>query len=107
MPESSDFKRMPAVERAVSDITPQDIRVRVTGTVLDKQGDRIVLDDGTGKINVNFSQPVETEPQKLVRVFGKVISVESGFELEGEIIQDMSGLDLGLWKKVREKESQT
>lgn len=106
MPESSgqDFRRMPAKERAISEITPQDIRVRVIGTILDKQDDRIVLDDGTGKIDVSFEKPVDSETNKTVRVFGKVISMEGGIELQGEVIQDMDGFDMELWRKVKGKE---
>ena len=104
MPEGSDFRRMPAAERLVSEITAQDMRVRVIGTVVDKREGRIVLDDGTGKIDVTFEQPPEVEPQKIVRVFGRVISMEGGLELQGEVVQDLDGFDLDLWKKVKDLE---
>lgn len=104
MPESSDFRRMPAVERTVSEITPQDIRVRVIGTVVDQKDGRMVLDDGTGKIDVTFEKPPEKDSKGLVRVFGKVISMEGGMELQGELVQELDGFDLDLWKKVRELE---
>ncbi len=44
------------------------------------------------------------KPKQLVRVFGRVIPVESGFELQGEIMQDMSDLDLDLYKKTKKLE---
>jgi hypothetical protein len=94
-------RRMPSVKRKISEIKAEDIRVSILGTVIDKQGERIVIDDGTGKIDVAFDRVVEAEPKKLVRVFGRVIPMENGFELQGEILQDMSGLDLELYNKVR------
>ena len=36
----------------------------------------------------------------MVRVFGRVIPVENGFEMQGEIVQDMSQLDIELHRKV-------
>jgi len=93
-------RRMPSVERKISGIKPEDIRVRVMGTVIDKQGNKLVIDDSTGKIEAVFEEPVNTELNKMVRVFGRVIPIEDGFELQGEIIQDMSQLDLELHKKL-------
>lgn len=103
---SGDFqRRLPAVERNISDIKQDDIRVRVIGTVLDKQGNRIVLDDGTGKVDVGFEGPPEVESGQLVRVFGRVISLENGFEIQGELVQKLDGLDMKLRKKVMELEN--
>jgi len=100
-----DFqRRLPAAERAISEIKKDDIRVRVTGTVLDVQENRIVLDDGTGKIDAVFDKPPEVEANQLVRVFGRVISLENGFELQGEFAQKQDGLDMELRKKVLELE---
>ena len=109
MPEgtqSSEFqRRMPAVDRQVSEIKPEDIRVKVTGTIVDVQGTRAVLDDGTGKLEMSLGE-LKAEPQKLVRVFGRVMAQEGGLELQAEILQDMSGLDLELMRKIREAEKQ-
>ncbi len=93
-------RRLPAKERNISDIKPEDIRVGVTGTIIGKQGNIIVLDDGSGKVNVSFEEPVKFRENQLVRVFGRVMPLESGVEIQGEIMQDMEGLDLELKKKV-------
>lgn len=93
-------RRLPAYDKKIADIGKDDVRVRLLGTVIDRKENVIVLDDGTGKINVVFAEPVETEANKRVRVFGRVISTEGGFEIEGEILQDMSEMDLELYKKV-------
>jgi len=96
---TEDFKRSPAVARTIAEMKPEDLRVRIVGTVIDKTGNTVAIDDGTGKIEVNFKEEIKTETGKLVRVFGRAIPTDSGFELEGEIIQDMSKLDMDLYKK--------
>ena len=93
-------RRMPSVERRVSGIKAEDIRVRVMGTIIDKKENSLVIDDGTGKIAVFFEEPVSGELNQMVRVFGRVIPVENGFEMQGEIVQDMSQLDVELHKKI-------
>jgi hypothetical protein len=101
----ADFRRrLPSVYRQVSEIKPEDMRVSVIGTVIDKAEDGLVLDDGTGKIDITFAGPLEADVNGLVRVFGRVIPMEEGFQLQGEIIQDMTGLDLELLKKVKQLE---
>ncbi|MEE9323411.1 MAG: replication protein RepA [Candidatus Aenigmarchaeota archaeon] len=108
MPESLEGfvspRRLPAYEKKVAEIGKDDIRVRLLGMVIDRKDNVVVLDDGTGKINVVFAEPVVTEANKRVRVFGRVIPSEGGFEIQGEILQDMSDVDLELYKKVTELE---
>lgn len=101
MPEFQDFqKRMPSVDRIVSAIKQDDVRVAVIGTVIDNQENRIVIDDGTGKLAISFEEPVAAENAKLVRVLGRVIPMDSGVELQGDVLQLMDGIDMELKKKV-------
>jgi hypothetical protein len=104
MPEESQdrpsVRRMPSLLRNVSEIGSGDMRVSLIGTVIDKQDNLAVIDDGTGQIKVSFEKSPETPLNGLVRVFGRVLPMENGFELQGEIIQDMKGLDVGLLKRV-------
>ena len=95
-------RRIPSVDRRISDIMAEDIRVSVIGTVIDKQDDSIMLDDGTGKISIGFDNAVDVETDQIVRVFGRVMPIESGFELQGEIVQDMRGLDREMLKRLRD-----
>lgn len=69
IPEATIRKRAPAVDRKISEIKPTDARVRILGTVIDKQEDKIVVDDGTGKIEIGFDGPVNVEINQFVRVF--------------------------------------
>jgi len=97
-------RRLPSINRSVTEIGRGDIRVRLLGTIIDRKDNVIVLDDGTGKINITFEEPVNFEANHLVRVFGRVIQMEEGFEIQGEIIQDMKGLDLEMHRKVSDLE---
>lgn len=102
MAEDAGFqRRLPAVSRQVAEIRPEDIRVSILGTVIDKQEGTLVIDDGTGRVHVTVEEPI-TEAGRLVRVFGRVIPLENGAELHGELIQDMTGLDMELYKQVEE-----
>lgn len=99
-----DFRRrLPCADRKVSEIGSEDIRVRVTGTVVDSNEGRAVVDDGSGQITVNTGDQT-LEAGKLLRVFGRVIPVENGYELQGEVTQDFSGVDVELLRKVQEAE---
>ena len=106
MPEESQStfnqRMLPSVDRKVSEIKEDDIRVRVLGTVVDKSESSVVVDDGTGKITANFDGPVKAELNQRVRIFGRVITTAEGRELQGEVLQDMSKLDMELYKKVNE-----
>ncbi|NIO23306.1 MAG: replication protein RepA [Candidatus Aenigmarchaeota archaeon] len=97
-------RRLPSIGRRVSEIGKGDVRVRLLGTVIDRKDNVIVIDDGTGKINVTFEEPVNFDANRLVRVFGRAIPMEEGFEIQGEVIQDMKDLDLDLYRKVNELE---
>jgi len=108
MPETLEVfvspRRLPSLGKRISEIGKEDIRVRLLGTIIDKKDNLIVIDDGTGRINVTFSEPVRFEINHLVRVFGRVIPMEGGFDIQGEVIQDMKDIDLDLYKKVNELE---
>jgi len=90
---------LPAKEKSIKEINKSDVRVRILGTVIDAKDNMIVLDDGTGKVNVIFRENVNVKDHQTVRIFGRVMPTENGFEIEGEIIQDMSGIDINLYRK--------
>lgn len=104
MPENQEsdrsMRRLPSVEKRISELKNGDMRVSLIGTVIDKQENRIVLDDGTGKVNINFEVAPDVEMNQFVRVFGRVIQAGDDIEIDGEIIQDMEKLDKDLYKKV-------
>jgi len=101
-----DFRRrLPCVGRRVSDIRPEDIRVRVTGTIVDVNDSRAMVDDGTGQITVNLGTDMHAAKSgAFVRVFGRVIPVERGFELQAEAVQSYAGVDVALLRRIEEAE---
>lgn len=93
---------MPAKERKISDIGGDDTRVSIIGTVVGLNDNMMAVDDGTGKIDVSFEERPRAKTGQLVRVFGRIIALEGGYELQGEVCQDFANADLGLWRRVSE-----
>ncbi|MBI2676149.1 MAG: replication protein RepA [Candidatus Aenigmarchaeota archaeon] len=104
MPEEDIRKRLPSIGKKIADIGQEDVRVRILGTVIHKDTGSLVIDDGTGRVTATFDSEPKATVNQLVRVFGRVIPMEEGLVIQGEIIQDMSGLDIELLKKVEEIE---
>lgn len=97
------LKRLPAVEKTISDINPKsDIRVRITGTVIDSKENSIIIDDGSGKVEVLFeSQPAYAREGQFIRVITRILPMVSGYECKGEVIQNMENFDLNLYKDAK------
>ena len=83
-------------QKQVSEVTPNDSRVSIIGNVAGVGENSFVLDDGTGKIEI--ISDVRVEKDRLVRAFCSVIDEK----LKADIVQDVEGLDLNLFKKVKE-----
>ncbi|MDI6654408.1 MAG: hypothetical protein QME59_00795 [Candidatus Hydrothermarchaeota archaeon] len=97
-------RRLPSKEKSIKEISEQDFRVRVLGTVIDRDevNNSAMIDDGTGRIAALFADPEQlaiAREGKLVRVIGKVRKDENAIEVE--IIQDMGKLDTGLYEQVK------
>ncbi|MDP4012487.1 MAG: hypothetical protein Q8R00_02675 [Candidatus Nanoarchaeia archaeon] len=97
------FKRKPYIEKFVKDLSIQDFKVSVSGIIVTKSNNSFLLDDGTGQIQVIAANIPDFE---YIRVFGKLLPTEAGFEIDSEIIQDLSKIDKTLYKKVKELLSQ-
>jgi RPA family protein len=98
-------RRLPAVERNISEIRPEDYRVRILGTVVDRDEvtNSAMIDDGTGRIIAYFPTGEDfslAKEGRLVRVLGKIRKGEN-IEMDVEIIQDMEKLDIGLYEQVK------
>ncbi|MCX6815765.1 MAG: hypothetical protein NT120_02855 [Candidatus Aenigmarchaeota archaeon] len=97
------YRRMPAVPRKINEIVPEkDIRVRLLGRVIDKQNSMIVIDDGTATAEIITENMGNVENNDIVRVFCRVLPLETGYELRAEIVQDMKGMDMDLYRKIHE-----
>lgn len=92
-------QRMPAREKTIGEIGADDVRISIVGTVVDSSGSVLAVDDGSGKINASFEEPPGAGPGQMVRVTGRVMPVEGGFELQGEACLGFSG-DIETWRRV-------
>jgi hypothetical protein len=100
MAEEFQFRRLPAVEKKISGINPEkDVRVRILGRVIDSSDSTLVIDDGSAKAEVVLDSESGVVMNQLVRVFCRVLPLETGFELRGEIVQDMNRLDINAYRK--------
>ena len=103
--EEGRKKRNVAVEKSISELTTDDTRVKVIGTVIEKDdsNNSIVVDDGSVSIRVLLNQELfeKVSVGKIVRVIGLVVPPLQGesVELQGEIVQDFSKLDSELYEK--------
>ncbi len=93
-------QRLPSKERKISEIDAGDSRISVVGTVVGVSGGIVAVDDGSGKIDVSFEEPPNARPGQTVRAMGKLIPLEGGLEIQGEALQDFTGADLDVWRKV-------
>lgn len=105
--EPDNFKRTPGIEKNISDITEKDYRVRLFGMVIetDTGNNFLLLDDGSGRIGIMFSDPENIEGisnGNLIRVIGKVRPGEE-LTIEAEIINDMSKIDIELYKQAKKR----
>lgn len=105
-------RRKPAQERWINELSDQDLqkRIRVLGSVVDlktiqdqdQDQIRAILDDGTGRIQVIISQTVPLELGNKIRILGLLGKNEQNeYLLTADIVQDMSGLDIELYKRVQ------
>lgn len=98
-----DRKRKAAIPKKIENIDPKkDVRVRVLGTVVRKDEDLIILDDGskTTEIFLDSEELEEIEEKSKIRVLGRVLPTPESFEIQGEIVQDMEELDIELYNEV-------
>ena len=110
----TNFQFKPALKKDIKEITKDDIRVQILGTVIEyipgtinDSGSlsQMILSDGTGNLNVLIDENLDREFKigDKVRVFGSLIhDAESDTKLYAEIIQDMNKLNIELYKKVEE-----
>ena len=95
-------RRLPSIEKSIADIQPEtDVRVRLMGTVIDTTPNSVVIDDGTGKLEIYFGEEKNVKNGQLVRVITRILPLIDGFECRGEVIQTLDGFNLDLYKKAR------
>lgn len=102
MPQNN--QRQPAVPKDIEEIDPErDVRVRVLGTVIETRDDSIMLDDGSGTVEVFLDEEHldSVSDGQRIRVLGRVLPAPDSFEIQGEIVQDMSDIDMDAYNTVK------
>ncbi len=93
------------IKKSIAEVDPEvDYKVKIIGLVIDKTDTSLLVDDGKDKVRV-FIEPEWLEKidiHQLVAVFGTTIPSDEGFDLKADVIQDLTGLNLNLYKKVEE-----
>ena len=79
----------------ISQINKNDSRFSLVGNITTIKENFFILDDGEAKVEIFSEQPVE---RKLVRVFCSV----SDNILKADVIQNLEGLDMNLFKKIED-----
>lgn len=95
-------RRMPTQFKKIESIEPDDVRVAVIGTVVDSEEEVVVIDDGSGNIEVEFDSIEKTEDFEegdMVRIIGR----PSDEIFYGEFIQDFSDFDIELYQEAKQK----
>ncbi len=100
-------KRNTAFERKIKDISKDDVRVAVIGTILsiDKQSFVFDIEDPSGQLTVlapNEESLKNLSTGGVVRVIGIVLPFDEGFELRAELIQDFKELSRELFPILHE-----
>ncbi len=96
---SGDFKRFTALEKKIEDVTPEDIRVRISGIVINREESSLLLDDGSGTVRVmGVYDELKTNR---IRVIGKVMPSEDGWTLQAEAVHEWD-CDPELYNEVQE-----
>lgn len=99
-----DFKRQPFLEKSISEINPEkDIGIAILGRVIDINSKNIVIDDSSGSASAYFANEdalKNLSMNDIVRLFGFIMPNPEGFEIKGDFIQKMNGIDVSLYRKV-------
>ncbi len=104
--EKKEFKkREPAINVTVNEISKDIPRVAVLGTIVQKDDSifSITIDDGTGKVTAILNDEEsykKTAEGQIVRVIGKVWGEKEEKEIQAEIVQDFSEINIDLYRKV-------
>ena len=94
------------IKRKIPEINPEvDLKVKILGFVVDKKENTLMVDDGSGKVSVFVDEASlldNVNINQLIRVFGSTLPTEDGFEIKVDAIQDLSNLNINLYKKVED-----
>ena len=93
-----------SVEKNIADINENDYLVRIIGIVIDVGKDYLVVDDGTGKIEIFFKEDLSDEIKigETVKVIGKVYYSPENIKINAKCIQILKNFNIKLYKQAKE-----
>ncbi len=103
--EEKRKKRNVAIEKRISELTEDDLRVKVLGEVIEKDpsNNSIIIEYNGENLTILLDDKMfkSVEKGKIIRVIGIVAPPLEGekVELKGEVIQNFTDLNLGLYEK--------
>jgi uncharacterized protein YdeI (BOF family) len=102
----ADIRKAPFKEKFVKDLDFSDFKVAVSGSIINLRDSGFLFADGSGEVYINTSGMENLQSRKekdLVRIMGRIMPYENGFEIQAEIIQDLNGVDMGALKRIKEE----
>lgn len=94
-------RRLPSIEKKITSIDPNtDKRVRLLGTIINMSSNIVVVDDGSGLLEIQFDEDISyLRNGQRVRVIGMIEPSLGGFSCKGETVQVLNNLDINLYKR--------
>jgi hypothetical protein len=86
-------------EKFVKDLNERDRKVAVSGIVIEKSEGGIVVDDGSGCVQVEIETDVSEG--KFVRIFGFLVWDGKKVEVKGNVLQELSDADRKIYDAVK------
>lgn len=91
----------------IGEIPQGTLRVTVIGVAIHVMENFILIEDGTGKAKIYNEEASKYGLKSILLVMGNVLSTSGELkEIEGEILVDLSGIDLRLLRKSLELEKE-
>ncbi|GEM_PF-4518960 len=92
-------------ESFIKDIDDTFLRCRILGKIIEIKDVSLIIDDGTGIIEVIFNEDITKnrtsfEVGKDVLIFGKVINIDNQYKIFADIIRDVDDLSLKHYRKI-------
>jgi len=101
----ADIRKAAFKEKFVKDLTFSDFKVAVSGNVMSLREGGFLLGDGSGEVYITIAE-MEKNPgcreKDVVRVMGRIVPYDEGFEIQAEIVQNLNGIDMGALKRIKE-----
>lgn len=86
------------IPKKISQLDKADTNVAIIGKVIEDKESSFILEDESGKVEINKPNDANFDVGSLVRVFCTII----GAQLKADVVQSLKGLDIEQFKKIEE-----